>query len=143
MRIFLFIGMLTSILFAMNAEEAAKRLGVENRYDVAIQKAKREKKIVVMVVVKNHCQWCEKLINKTLGNTQVRRYLQNFVTVIVDKNAKYPSDFKENFFPSLFFIDWQTQKSVYENIGYVNTKDFLDNLNTAVNIWETLYKEKN
>jgi len=131
--------MLSGMLFAMNAQQAAKALGVENRYDQAIQKAKRDKKIVVMVVVKEHCRWCEKLVNTTLKDPRVQKHLQDFVTVVVDKDAPYPSDFRENFFPSVFYIDYSTEKSIYENVGYIGAKHFLNDLESVKKTYEGLY----
>ena len=141
MRALLFVCMLSGMLFAMNAQQAAKVLGVENRYDQAIQKAKRQKKILVMVVVKEHCRWCEKLVNTTLKEARVQKQLQDFVTVVVDKDAPYPADFKEDFFPSIFYVDYNTEKSIYENVGYIGAKCFLNDLDGVEKTYASLYRD--
>jgi thioredoxin-related protein len=127
---------------ASNAMEEAAKLGVESDYATAIAKAQKEKKMLVMVIVKENCRWCEKLINKTLSEESVKKRLENYITVIVDKDAKFPSAFTENFFPSIFYIDYMTQKSVYSNVGYVGTKCFLNDLNSSEDIRKSLYKKK-
>lgn len=139
MRTLLFVCMLSGMLFAMNAQQAAKVLGVENSYDQAIQKAKHEKKILVMVVVKEHCRWCEKLVNTTLKEPRVQKRLQDFVTVVVDKDAAYPADFREDFFPSIFYVDYSTEKSIYENVGYIGAKCFLNDLDGVEKTYASLY----
>ncbi len=139
MRALLFVCMLSGMLFAMNAQQAAKMLGVGNSYDQAIQKAKHEKKILVMVVVKEHCRWCEKLVNTTLKEPRVEKRLQDFITVVVDKDAAYPADFKEDFFPSVFYVDYNTEKSIYENVGYIGAKCFLNDLDGVEKTYESLY----
>jgi hypothetical protein len=142
MKIFLMTFMLSYALVASNALEEAKKLGAESDYATAIAKAQKEKKMLVMVIVKENCRWCEKLINKTLSEESVKKRLENYITVIVDKDAKFPSAFTENFFPSIFYIDYMTQKSVYSNVGYVGTKCFLNDLNSSEDIRKSLYKKK-
>lgn len=142
MKIFFMILLLTYGLMATNAIEAAKKLGAENNYATAIKKAEQEKKILVMVVVKEDCRWCDKLINRTLSEETVKTKLENYITLIVDKNDDFPSNFKENFFPSIFYIDYSTQKSVYENVGFVGKPCFLNDLNGSLEIRNNLYKDK-
>ena len=72
----------------------------------------------------------------------MKKRLKSFITVIVDKDAKFPSTFTENFFPSVFYIDSSTEKSVYSNVGYVGTKCFLNDLNSSEEILENLYTNK-
>ena len=142
MKILLTILMLSYMLMASNALDEAKKLGVESNYDSALAKAQKEKKILVMVIVKDNCRWCEKLINKTLSEEGVQKELENYITVIVDKDDSYPNQFTENFFPSIFYIDYATQKSVYSNVGYVGKKCFLNDLHDALRIHNELFKKK-
>jgi len=142
MKAFLMTLLLSYALMASNALDEAKQLGVESDYAIALAKAKKEKKILVMVIVKENCRWCEKLINKTLSEEGVKKELENYITVIVDKDAKYPSQFTENFFPSIFYIDYTTQRSIYSNVGYVGKKCFLNDLHDASGIHSELFKEK-
>jgi thioredoxin-related protein len=134
MKLFFLTVIFITGLFATNAVEAAKDLGVEKAYTQALEKARKEDKIVVMVVVKENCRWCDKIVKQTLSDETVHNELKKFVTVIVDKDAPFPSDFKAGFFPSIFYIDHKTQKSIYENVGYVDTKSFLNDLHDAQRI---------
>jgi hypothetical protein len=142
MKIFLMTFILSYTLMASNALEEAKKLGVESDYATAIAKAQKEKKMLVMVIVKENCRWCEKLVNKTLSEETVKKKLENYITVIVDKDDKFPSIFTEDFFPSIFYIDYATQKSVYSNVGFVGKPCFLNDLNGSLEIRNSLYENK-
>ena len=142
MKIFMMLLLLTFGLLASNALEEAKQLGAESDYATAIAKAQKEKKMLVMVIVKEDCRWCEKLINKTLSEESVKKELNNFITLIIDKDAEFPSEFKENFYPSIFYIDYSTQKSVYENVGFVGKPCFLNDLNGSLEIRNNRHKNK-
>jgi thioredoxin-related protein len=142
MKLFFLTVIFITGLWATNAVEAARKLGVEKAYDQAVEKARKEDRILVMVVVKEHCRWCEKIVNRTLSNPTVRKELENSVTVIVDKDAPFPSDFKADFFPSVFYIDAQSGKSVYENVGYVDAKNFVKDLHDAQRIKGLQHQKK-
>ena len=142
MKVFFISLLLTYGLMATNAIEAAKKLGAENNYATAISKAEKEKKLLVMVVVKEGCRWCDKLVNKTLSEETVKKKLENYITLIVDKDDDFPSDFKENFFPSIFYIDYSTQKSVYSNVGFVGKPCFLNDLNGSLEIRNSRHENK-
>jgi len=142
MKLFLLTFLLTYGLMATDAIESAKKLGAENNYATAIEKAKTEKKLLVMVVVQENCRWCEKLINKTLSEETVKNKLENYITLIVDKNDDFPSEFKESLYPSIFYIDYSTQKSVYSNVGFVGKPCFLNDLNGLVEIRNSRHENK-
>ena len=142
MKLFFMTLLLTCGLMASEAIEAAKKLGAENNYAAAISKAEKEKKMLVMVVVKENCRWCDKLINNTLSEETVKNKLENYITLIVDKDDDFPSEFKENFFPSIFYIDYSTQKSVYSNVGFVGKPCFLNDLNGSLEIRNSRHKNK-
>ncbi len=99
--------------------------------------------MLVMVIVKENCRWCEKLVNKTLSEETVKKKLENYITVIVDKDDDFPSAFKENFFPSIFYIDYDTEKSVYSNVGYIGKPCFLNDLNSSLEVRDTLHSDEN
>ena len=143
MRSFLISMLLFGMLYATNAKEAARELGFENDYAAAIEKAKAEKKILVMVIVKENCRWCDKLLTRTLSDPEVRNELKNYITLVIDRDDEFPKKFKENFFPSMFYIDYSSQKSIYENIGYVGKKCFLNDLRDSIEIRNELYKIEN
>lgn len=140
MKLFLISLLFIGTLLATDAKEAAEKLGVENDFATALKKAETEKKMLVMVIVKEGCRWCDKLVYKTLEEPEVKETLNDYVTLIIDKDDEYPSNFKENFFPSIFYIDYNSQKSVYENVGYIGKKCFLNDLKESLKTRDELYK---
>ena len=143
MKLFFLSLLLGYSLMASDALEAAKKLGVESNYATAVEKAQKENKMLVMVIVKKHCRWCDKIIDKTLSDPQVKEKLEkDYVTLVIDKDGAFPNDFKENFFPSIFYIDAVTQKSVYENVGYVGAKCFMNDLAGALQTRNELYAKE-
>jgi len=143
MKFLLSVFVLCYTLMAADALDAANRLGAEHDYYEALKKAKSENKMVVMIIVKENCRWCDKIINQTLSDDVVKKRLErDYVTVIVDRDDPFPNDFKENFFPSIFYIDSFTGKSVYENVGYVGTKCFMNDLNGAQQTRDELYSKE-
>ncbi len=132
-----------SMLSASGAKEEAALIGAETNFDTALAKAKAEKKILVMVVVKEHCRWCEKLVKRTMADPEVEKVLKrDFITLIIDRYDSYPKAFREDFFPSIFYIDYATGQSVYENVGYVGKKCFLNDLDGAQKTRASLYEKE-
>jgi len=139
MKKVLLILLFATGLFASNALEDAQQLGAETNYAVALTKAQKSNKVLVMVIVKENCRWCERLVGKTLSNEKVKKELQNYVTLIVDRHAKYPNIFKEDFFPSISYIDPKSEKSIYTQVGYLDVNAFMDNLKEVSKTRELLF----
>ncbi len=117
---------------AITAQDAAQILGAEMNLNTAFKKAKDEnKKMVLLVVVKDHCNWCKMMIHDTLKDAAIQENLTNMVTVVVDINGKLPDEFKATITPAVFFIDPKSKKSVWENVGYVKKGSFLIDIISA------------
>jgi len=140
LKLFLISILFVYTLFAADAKETAVKFGFESNFGSAIQKARSEKKMLVMVIVKENCRWCDKLLYRTFTDRDVKNELKNYIVLIVDKTDDFPDEFKENLFPSIFYIDYRSQKSVYENVGYVGKKCFLNDLRESLKTRNALYK---
>ncbi|BAF71992.1 thioredoxin family protein [Sulfurovum sp. NBC37-1] len=140
MKLFLISILFIGTLFATDAKEAAEKLDVESNFATALKKARSEKKMLVMVIVKKGCRWCDKMVYGTLVEPEVKEALKNYVTLIVDKDDAYPNVFKEDFFPSIFYIDQNSQKNVYENVGYIGKKCFLNDLRESLKTRDELFR---
>ena len=141
MKKFLLILLLGSGLFANNAYKEALKIGAETDYATAIVKAQKENKILVMVIVQENCRWCGRLIDRTLSEESVKKELENYVTLVVDNDASYPNVFKEDLFPAIFYIDANSQKSIYTNVGYIGVECFLNNLSESSKTQEFLFED--
>jgi len=133
--VMLFI-LLVCNLMAISVQEAAWVLDAQTDLTKALKKARAENKMVLLVVVKDDCNWCEKLVHDTLKDKDIQDNLSNMVTVIVDINGKLPNDFKVTKTPAMFFIDAKKEKSVFENIGYVKKGAFLIDIISANEMME-------
>jgi len=142
LKTLLFTLLLVTSLFSANAKESAQFLNAENNYATAIEKAKQENKILVMVIVKEHCRWCDRLVKRTLADEKVKKPLEDFVMLVVDRNDVFPNQFKEDIFPSVFYVDPKSEKSIYSNVGFVGTKCFLNDLNSSLSTFHTLFENK-
>ncbi len=135
-RVLTLLALLSAFVLASSAPQAAAMLGAENNYTKALKRATDENKIVLMVVVKEHCRWCDRLVERTLSNPDVKSYVRNnYTLLIVDRFDNFPEAFDENFYPAIFFVDPRTQKSLYENIGYVKVNPFLEDLKTIHSLY--------
>jgi len=136
MKAVIMFVLLVCNLMAISAQDAAWVLNAQTDLTKALQKANAEKKMVLLVVVKDDCNWCEKMIHETLKDKDIQDNLSNTVTVIVDVNGKLPNDFKVTKTPAIFFIDAETKKSILENVGYVKKGAFLIDIISANEMME-------
>ena len=136
MKAVIMFVLLVCNLMAISAQEAAWVLDAQTDLTKALQKAKAENKMVLLVVVKDDCNWCEKMVHETLKDKDIQENLSNMVTVIVDIHGKLPNDFKVIKTPAMFFIDPKNGKSVFKNIGYVKKGAFLIDIISANEVME-------
>ena len=118
-------------LMAADAIKSAKKLGVYNDYSVALQQAKLENKLIVLVVVWDPCAGCDRLVQKTLTDTLVHNHLKNYVTVILDYKDKMPKEFNIKMAPKIFYINPKTEEAIWESMGVISTKSIINDFNEA------------
>lgn len=132
MKTVIMFAMIVCNLMAITADDAAWLLGAQTDLNKAFEKAKDEKKkMVLLVVVKDDCNWCELMVHETLKDTNIQENLTDMVTVVVDINGKLPDEFKTKLTPTMFFIDVKSKKSVLENFGYIKKGAFLIDIISA------------
>jgi len=131
MKILIMFALLVCNLMAINAKDAAWVLDAQTDLTKAFKLAKAENKMLLLVVVKDDCSWCEKMVYDTLKDKNIQENLTNTVTVIVDVNEKLPDTFNVTQTPAVFFIDAKTKKSVLENVGYIKKGGFLIDIISA------------
>lgn len=138
----LFILLFVSFsLFADNIDNYAKEMEFQRDYTTALTKAKKENKVLIMVLSSDYCPWCRKFERKTLSSKLIKPKLQNeFITLVVDKKYdadSFPSQFKTQFTPMVFMIDPKNENVLIKTTGYVKKKEFLNSLEFA----EGLYRD--
>ncbi len=119
-KIFLLIGMFFSTTLFANEIVWVKDI------DSAFKMAKKEQKIVMVLVEGKNCRWCVKMKKRTLADDEVLRKLKSYITVKVmreDENAVEDLPIIYGV-PSIFFMS--PKKEVIESVvGYFNVEDFL------------------
>jgi len=82
-------------------------------YDKALQKAHKEHKALMVLLVKKECSFCNDVIKDSfMGREYVKHLNQKFVSVIVTYEGResYPIEmFYSTSFPTLFFVSSQTE----------------------------------
>ena len=82
-------------------------------YDKALQKAQKEHKPLMVLLVKKKCSPCNDVIKDSfMGQEYVKHLNQKFVSVIVTYEGRksYPIElFYSTSFPTLFFVNSQTE----------------------------------
>lgn len=102
-----------------------------NDYTKALADAKKEHKLVYVLIVSDTCRWCEKFENTTLQNTKIKeRVNKEFVTVLLSRDRhKIPEYFETSPVPRHYFVD-ANGTIVYSSLGYRDEEifdSFMDN----------------
>ena len=132
MKTAVLLFLLAMSLLGADALKSAKLLGYETDYQSAIAKAKKEHKMVLMVIVQDPCPYCDRLVHKTLVTPCVQRRMPNYVPLIVDKHGDYPKQFKPPFIPISFIIDPLKEVTTYEIVGSLPYKDYIEELESEM-----------
>ncbi|WP_297440988.1 thioredoxin fold domain-containing protein [Sulfurimonas sp.] len=107
-----------SFLFANEAHDLATELHYLESYKQGVQTAKKEHKLMMLVVVEDGCHWCKKFKRTTLSDEGIKQELQGVVKVLVDRYANMPQKYESRFFPMVYFIDPKTQNILVKSYGY-------------------------
>lgn len=99
--------------------------------DSAFALAKKEHKIVMVLVEGENCRWCKKLKHRTLSDESVEKRLEKYVTVKVmreDKTAMSVLPPIEGV-PTIFFMN-ENRSVLKEILGYADAEDFISYINS-------------
>ena len=119
-------------VFAADAEESAMLLDYESSYEVAVAKAKKENKMVLMVIVQDPCPYCDRLVKKTLDTPCVQKRMKHYVPLIVDKYTTFPKQFKPPFIPMSYVIDPNSEEVTFKIVGALSPNEYIHNLETEI-----------
>jgi len=137
MKTLLLILLLVSNIVAITATEYAPTLNALTNINDAYSKAKSEKKNMILVmVIKDGCHWCEKMVEHTLQDKAVKDVLSDTIIVLTDFDSALSKTYKTEQTPSLYFIDVKTKKSVYEQVGYEKPGSFMITIHSAIDALE-------
>ena len=131
----LFILLFSLTLFASHVDDFAKKMNFHRDYNTALNQAKKENKVLVMVLGADYCPWCRKFENKTLNSTLVKPRLDSeVITLIVDRKfdiESFPKKFTTDYTPRVFYINPTNEEILHDTFGYIKKKNFIQDLQTA------------
>lgn len=102
----------------------------EQNYDAGLERAKKDKKVVMVNVYTDWCGWCKKLDKDTYSDKDVADKLaKDFVAVKLNpekspQGAKLARQFGTTGFPHVVFLNADGNK-VFEINGYLPPQQFL------------------
>lgn len=138
MKILITLLILFSFIYAAQIDEFAAEVNYLRNYEMAIKTAKKQNKIVMLVVVGDYCPWCKKFERKTLTDSAVMaKTSESFVGIIIDKykdKGNYPQEFSAPLIPAVFFINPKDGKSVQETVAYMKPDEFIENMDYAISL---------
>ncbi len=104
----------------------ASEMKYETNYQEAVKKSKKLHKNIMLVLVSNYCPWCRKFEQRVLLKKEVNAIIQkNYIPLIINREKEpFPKEFDTGFTPIVHFIDYKTQKSYKNVIGYNNKDEF-------------------
>lgn len=110
-------------------------------YDLALSVAKKENKMIMLVLVADFCPWCKKFERKILQDNLISKLIkQHFIPVIVDNyrdDDSFPKELSTSRLPTTYIIDANTQKIIKKSTLYITKNDFLVTMQEAINIYES------
>jgi len=140
MKTLLVLLIMLTTLYSAKIDEFAAKVNYERDYKTALQKAQKENKMLMLLVVADYCPWCKKFEKKTLMNSSVKKIINdNFIPVVIDKlkeKGSFPKEYASPFIPAVYFIDPVTQKPLHNTLAYMTKKDYKENMNKAINIFK-------
>lgn len=131
MKKLLIIIMLSLALFADGYKDFAKEMAYETEYKTALERAKKENKKLMVLMITNYCPWCSKFEKKTLMDKNVDNKIKsNYIPLIINRQeGNFPNYLNAPVVPVTFFIEPNKEEITYESIGFSNKIDFLNLLN--------------
>ncbi|MEA3554430.1 MAG: thioredoxin family protein [Campylobacterota bacterium] len=131
MKTLLIIALLAASLFGKNYKDFAKDHNYETNYEVALKKAKEQKKDVMFIMVANFCPWCQKFEKRVLSKKKIDAQIhKKYIPLIINREEKnFPKEFESPFIPVMYFVDYKTNTIKKKVVGYNNKADFISIVN--------------
>jgi thioredoxin-related protein len=116
-----------TLLFATLFSLYGAELEWTHGYEEAMEKARVQKKNVMLLITTPTCRWCRKLESTTLKDEEVMaRLSRDYIVVHVTRDVDdYPLKLETNGVPTTYFLDEKGQAIIKRVTGYWNAEDYL------------------
>ena len=113
----------------INHHSFAKKMGYEEDFNKALEKAKREKRYIMVVADAPSCPWCRKLEENILSVKSIdtiikKQFIPAVVNVDVEGEPKFLKKLKST--PIIYIVDPRDKSIKAKFVGYPNAKNFID-----------------
>jgi thioredoxin-related protein len=127
-KFLLLLSITTTTVFAQNYKDFAKEMDYEIRYDIALEKAKAQKKDIMFVLVTNYCPWCRKFEKRALKADAVSTIIQEkYIPLIINREEhNFPKKFDSARIPVTYFVNYKNEQIEEKVLGYKGKNDFLE-----------------
>ena len=117
--------------FLINLNLGADEIKWSHDYHKALIQAKKENKLVYVLITSDDCRWCRKFEQTTLIDMDIEDKLEEeYITIQLSRDHhKIPAKFKTSPVPRHYFLD-QKGDILYDTLGYRNAEvfnSFMDN----------------
>jgi len=103
-------------------------MGYETNYKIALSKAKKEGKDIMLFMTTSYCPWCRKLENRILSQNDIdAKIKEKYIPLTLNLDTDtYPEQFaKTRFTPILYTINSKDETITHTFEGYSSRGDFL------------------
>jgi len=131
MKILLIAFLLCGTLLASDYKKFAQKMGYETEYDVALQKAQKQNKDILFIMVANFCPWCNKFEKLVLKKKNINETIhKKYIPLIMNREKKnFPKKYMAPVIPTMFFIDHRSDVVKHKVVGYNNKQEFINLIN--------------
>lgn len=120
--------LVSTFLFGAEYRDFAKTMAYETEYEKALERAKKEDKKLMVLMISNFCPWCTKFENKTLVDKSVDSAIKSkYIPLIINKEEKnFPSYLATPIVPTTYFINPHKEEILHQSVGFSNKIEFLN-----------------
>lgn len=99
-------------------------------FDEAIKLAKKENKLIFLMVEEKYCPWCRKMKASTLKDKEVMEILNSdYISISIYKNSSdLKRKFRVRFVPTIFVLDPKKEEELSRILGYISADSLYDRL---------------
>ncbi len=126
MKLLLILTLLSTMAFA-SVDEFAKEMGYETSYKKALERAQKEKKDIMFVLVTNYCPFCRKFEKRALMSEKVDKIVkENYIPLVINRERhNFPKRFESQRIPITYFISYKDETKFSYALGYKSKNDFI------------------